>query len=135
MMDEVRLQSNLNGGFMLKTIEQTLMVCFLVFSLFFGLAYTNEGAPCNNCHKENEFIPCSKTYVDLSQIDFYEQGIYVKMGEFIIQTEAIHADEKGFYFQNAKNDCGPMQKRCKNPICPACVFPWDSKCYSCGKKQ
>ncbi len=118
---------------MFKKIETLAFVFLCVVSVFSQSLHANEETAISQVKK---FIPCSKTYIDSSQIGFFKNCIYVNMGELTIETAAVFSDENGLYFQNAKDDdCGILQRRCKNRICPACVFVWDSTCYTCGKKQ
>ena len=112
----------------------------LLFMLLISFC-VNCSAECDSSHAEIHFITCPKTYVIPDQIDFHENGIFVRIHDFIIQTESLSTDAKGIFFENIKsNGCGPSQWKCKRRldrgmICETCNWTWNFTCSYCGKEK
>jgi hypothetical protein len=94
--------------------------------------WTRPVFPCES--SQNVFMPCNKTYVNSEQIGFFNNEIFIQMDDVVFRTSGIHSDADGIYFEDAKDDCGFLQKPCPRFGCPGCNFPWDKNCHLCGKK-
>ncbi|MGC1879092.1 MAG: hypothetical protein WA678_06935 [Rhabdochlamydiaceae bacterium] len=103
-----------------------VLICFCV----------NCSADCHCSHAEIRFVACPKTYVNAEQIAFYENGIFVQIDDFTLQTESLSTDAQGIFFENVKDGCGPSQWRCKRPDaneipCNTCNWDWNITCTRC----
>ena len=79
-----------------------------------------------------EFVPCEKTYIQSQQIEFIDRFIIVNVGNSIIQTSGIFADQTGFYFKDyRKGDCEEGEWQCK--ICDTCNPYWNTSCKECNR--
>ncbi len=113
------------------------------FKLLFLLLISycvNCSADCNCSPAEIRFVACPKTYVNPEQIDFCENGIFVRINDFIIQTESISTDAQGLFFTNARDGCGPSQWKClrtdtRGMVCNTCNWDWNSTCSYCRKEK
>ena len=98
---------------------------------------------CVNCSANDEihFVACPKTYVSPEQIDFCENGIFVRINDIVIQTETLSTDAQGVFFANARDDgCGPSQWKCKRTdsrgmVCNTCNWEWNYTCSSCRNEK
>ena len=111
----------------------------LLFMLLISFC-ANCSAGCNCSDAETSFIECPKTYVTPEQIDFYENGIFVRINDFIIQTESLSTDAHGIFFTNARDGCGPSQWRCtkkdsRGMVCNTCNWDFNYSCSYCGKEK
>lgn len=112
------------------------VLCMLLVSFC-----VNCSAECCSSCAEIHFIDCPKTYVHPRQIDFFDNGIFVRINDCILQTEKIGTDAEGIFFSNVRNiDCGPLQWLCRNPdsrgmTCDTCNWDWNYSCYVCGKEK
>jgi hypothetical protein len=115
-----------------------------LFKLFFVLLVSvcvNCSADCDCAQSEIRFVDCPKTYVTPEQIQFYENGIFVRMNDVVIQTESLSTDEEGIFFSNARDDgCGPYQWKCERRdsngmICNTCNWDWNYTCSYCRKDK
>lgn len=83
-------------------------------------------------HACDSYIPCEKTYVQPSQIQILESGIFVTINEYLIPTSAIHIDTRGLYFadyRNRKEECESPNWKCS--YCGQCNATWYSRCPNC----
>jgi hypothetical protein len=118
---------------MKHSLYKLLFVLLISFSV-------NCSADSNCPEAEPRFIACPKTYVTPEQVEFYENGIFVQINDFIIQTESISADAHGIYFLNARDGCGPSQWRClkrddRGMQCNTCNWDWNYTCCQCRKEK
>ncbi len=91
--------------------------------------------PAFSCEEsESVFLACNKTYIQPEQINFSNNEIYIQIDTLMFRTSGVHSDTEGLYFQDAEGGCGYLQKPCPRFGCPGCNFPWDTRCYACGKK-
>lgn len=116
------------------------LLCKLLILSFIALG-ANCFADCNSSENTVSFTSCPKTYVSPDQIDFYENGIFVRINDCIIQTESLIADARGIFFHNMRNDgCGPSQWKCekldnRGMPCNTCNWDWNYTCYVCYKDK
>lgn len=107
--------------------SQILKSFIVIFIAMCSFAYTNT------------FTPYSKTYVNPKQIIFLDNAIWIQMNDYIFQTDSIHIDTQGLYFQTIKySDCGALQWLCTKEIAPGspcntCNPDWYGRCSTCGK--
>lgn len=109
-----------------KTGENMKCITIFILAILFSCkiyAYSNE---------EIKFIPCKNVYVDPNQIYMGVEGLFVNVHDTWIQTEGIHNDAQGYYFNSARADewslkwtcpyCktenGILNSYCKNVDCP-----------------
>lgn len=88
------------------------------------------------CHCTKELISCEKTYVEPSQIGFFENKILIDMAGIIVHVPALHSDRSGFYFNTyfTGQDCGTGMIACPYSNCGECNAFWRSKCTRCGRR-
>src|SRR5262245_50576211 len=89
----------------------------LLFILFVS-ASINGFAECNCAQDQSRFVPCGKTYVKPERINLQKNAIFVQIGDEIVQTESLSADEQGIFIMNVrKKVChGYQQWLCTRPI-------------------
>lgn len=114
-----------------------LKLLFVTVSSFSIYSY----ADCDGCGDQVHFVSCPKTYVTSDQIDFYENFIFVKINNVIVQTQGLQTDANGIYFEKVRDsDCGFYEWKCtklsgRGKACNTCNSIWDSTCYACGKEK
>lgn len=101
--------------------------------ILFVLLWINCFSDCSRLDAEWHYISCPKTYIRSDQIDICENGIFVRIHDFIIQTEYLRSDAHGIFIENISADgCGPSQWRCKRVdrgvICNTCNWDWNYTC-------
>jgi hypothetical protein len=113
------------------------MLLMLLISL-----WMNCFADCSCSGTELDFISCPKTYIRSDQVDICEKGIFVKIHDFVFQTEYLKSDLDGVFFENiiGADGCGPSQWRClrvldRGMICNTCNWDWNYKCSYCQKNK
>lgn len=117
---------------------------FLLKNFMFCLVLLGSSLGIANCEckrLEDSYIECPKTYVQPDQIEFSNNSIFVKLGEWVLQTNSIYQDSAGLFFVNVRDDdCGAAQWKCMRKIskgiyCNACNWVWENSCYLCGKSR
>jgi hypothetical protein len=112
----------------------------LLFVLFISL-YINCSADCDCAQEEIRFSRCPKTYVLPEQIDFNENIIFVRVHETTMQTESLHTDAHGIFFENVRvKECGISQWLClktdtRGMVCETCNWVWNNWCFNCRKER
>lgn len=77
-----------------------------------------------------------KFYVNVEQVDFANQKIYIGTEGIVYETPALFSDENGYYIlQIAQSGhCAWYEWECSNSKCKACNLRGiDYKCRSCGR--
>ena len=127
-----------------KTLEEEKFMKYslskLLFVLFISL-YINCSADCHCPQQEIRFFPCPKTYVQAEQIDFNKNAIFVQVHEIIMQTDSLHTDAHGIFFENVRlKECGQSQWLClekdaRGMVCETCNWTWNNWCFNCHKER
>lgn len=111
---------------------------FLAFMMIFAVYDIAICCPCTENSKietEENFVPHAKRYIEPEQIAISSNKIFIKVEEDqIVETLALHSDEKGFYVDD--DDCDERSGyRWSCLICHFCNAFWDQCCLRCNRDK
>ncbi len=103
------------------------------FLVAFSLLIFFVDNPAGHTSEKTKFFSCEKTYIGPNQIYIGEEGLFINVNNNWVQTESIHTDVQGCYFNNVRADeftltwqcpfCGRingiLDSYCKNKDCPS----------------
>ena len=109
---------------------KALVLCLLLTTCF--RSYAHENSPC--CNRVIDLD--RKFYVDVDQINFNNNRIYISVGDLTYETPAIFSDKNGYYIEQVakSGDCAWYEWQCTRRDCKSCNLRGiDYECRSCKK--
>ncbi len=104
-----------------KFMKNRLLFCF--FFLFAGSSF--------EACESDAFYPCEKSYVEMDQIQFTQEGIYVQLQNKSVLTSTLHTDSRGLYFVDFKRQGSCPQGKWECQVCHYCNPNYTLYCGIC----
>jgi hypothetical protein len=108
-----------------------MYIAFMMLCLVHMAGYTQcQRSDCKGLIELDE-----KFYVQLNQIRFSENKIYIQIEDITYETPAIHADDEGYFIEKvaSSGNCAWYEWECPRDNCHFCnLRGLDYKCRVCN---